>query len=158
MTRSVARELAMRVVFAISEGGLTAEWALDNIFSSEYYATLAEEDPVYAEGLPRKELRYIRRVVEGVYERSAELENYIGRYSVGWRSERVSRIASAIIKTAMFEVLYMPDIPNAAAINDAIELGKRYETPETVAFINGVLGSFSRAESAVAGTAAELEG
>lgn len=148
----------MRVVFAISEGGLTAEWALDNIFSSEYYATLAEEDPVYAEGLPRKELRYIRRVVEGVYERSAELENYIGRYSVGWRSERVSRIASAIIKTAMFEVLYMPDIPNAAAINDAIELGKRYETPETVAFINGVLGSFSRAESAVAGTAAELEG
>ncbi|MDR1589479.1 MAG: transcription antitermination factor NusB [Oscillospiraceae bacterium] len=148
MTRSVAREIAMRVIFAISEGGLTAEWALDNIFSDEYYATLAEEDSAYAGGPPGNQLQYIRQVVEGVYGRTDELEGYIGRYAVGWRLERVSRVAVAIIKTAMFEVLYMPDIPDAAAINDAVELGKRYETPETAAFINGVLGSFSRAEPA----------
>jgi len=46
----------------------------------------------------------------------------------------------------MYEVLYMPDIPDRAAINEAIELAKRYELPETVSFINGVLGSFSRGE------------
>jgi len=51
------------------------------------------------------------------------------------------------MKTAMFEVLYMDDIPNRAAINEAVELAKRYETQETVAYINGVLGSFSRGES-----------
>jgi len=46
----------------------------------------------------------------------------------------------------MYEVLYMPDIPDGAAINEAVELAKRYETPETVSFINGILGSFSRKE------------
>lgn len=147
----------MRVVFAVSEGGLTAQWALENIFGGEYYATLAEEDPVCAGGPPGEQLPYIRRVVEGVYERSEELEGYIGRYSVDRRSKRVSRVAAAIIKTAMFEVLYMPDIPNAAAINEALELGKRYEAAETVAFINGVLGGFSRTELAAERTA-ESEG
>ena len=40
----------------------------------------------------------------------------------------------------------MPDVPNAAAINEAVEIAKKYETPETVKFINGILGSFSRQE------------
>ena len=46
----------------------------------------------------------------------------------------------------MFEVLYMPDVPNKAAINEAVELAKKYEEPSTVPFINGVLGSFERSE------------
>ena len=48
--------------------------------------------------------------------------------------------------TTMYEVLYMPDVPDSAAINEAVELAKKYEEPETVPFINGVLGSFSRHE------------
>ena len=50
------------------------------------------------------------------------------------------------MKTAMYEVLYMPDIPNSAAINEAVELAKDYEEPDTVRFINGILGSFVRGE------------
>ena len=46
------------------------------------------------------------------------------------------------MRCAMCEILYMDDVPNAAAINEAVELAKGYEEPETVAFINGVLGSF----------------
>ena len=52
----------------------------------------------------------------------------------------------AIMKVAMFEVMYMPDVPDAAAINEAVELAKRYDPPETVSFVNGVLGSFVRGE------------
>ena len=44
------------------------------------------------------------------------------------------------------EILYMPDVPNGAAINEAVEIAKKYETPETVKFINGILGSFVRQE------------
>jgi len=55
-------------------------------------------------------------------------------------------VASAVMRVAMYEVMYMPDIPNAAAINEAVEIAKKYETPETVKFINGILGSFSRQE------------
>jgi N utilization substance protein B len=50
------------------------------------------------------------------------------------------------MKLAMFEVLYMPEVPPSAAINEAVEIAKRYDPPETVKFVNGVLGSFSRNE------------
>ena len=51
------------------------------------------------------------------------------------------------MKTAMFEILYMPDIPNKVSINEAVELAKAYEEPETIPFVNGVLGSFVRGEA-----------
>lgn len=47
------------------------------------------------------------------------------------------------MRVAMYEILYMQDIPNGAAINEAVEIAKKYETPETVKFINGILGSFA---------------
>lgn len=50
------------------------------------------------------------------------------------------------MRVAMYEILYMPDIPNGAAINEALEIAKKYETPETVKFMNGILGSFVRQE------------
>ena len=57
-------------------------------------------------------------------------------------------VAAAIMRTGMYEVLYVPDVPNAAAINEAVEIAKRYETQEVVSFVNGILGSFVRAEFA----------
>ena len=50
------------------------------------------------------------------------------------------------MRVAMYEILYMQDIPNAAAINEALELVKHYEEPEVVSFVNGILGSFVRGE------------
>ena len=50
------------------------------------------------------------------------------------------------MRVAMYEILYTQDIPNGAAINEAVEIAKKYETPETVKFINGILGSFVRQE------------
>ena len=52
----------------------------------------------------------------------------------------------AVLRCAICEVMYMDDIPNSAAINEAVELAKGYDEPETVAFINGVLGGFMRGE------------
>jgi N utilization substance protein B len=144
MRRSDAREIAMRVIFAVFEGGVTASWALETIFDDTYYASLAAEDKAFSARPSARQRNYIDRVVNGVYAHADELNEYMGKYSVGWRIERVSRVASAIIKMAMFEALYIEDVPTASAINEAVELGKRYVTPETVAYINGVLGSFSR--------------
>ena len=50
------------------------------------------------------------------------------------------------MRVAMYEILYMPDIPAAAAINDAVEIAKKYEDGKVVSFINGILGAFVRAE------------
>jgi N utilization substance protein B len=148
MTRSEAREVAVRLCFAVSENPRDPEELLSETFDGEYYASLKTEDELYGKRPGEDQIGYIRRIVKGTYEHGPELDGYIQKYAVGWSFERISRIAVAIIKTAMYEVLYMPDVPPRAAINEAIEIGKRYEPPETVAFINGVLGSFTREETA----------
>jgi len=146
MTRTVAREIAVRLCFSISENPSDPSELISQVFEEGYYSTLASEDKLYKTPPDSKQLEYITRLIMGVTDHSAELDGYIDKYSVGWKFGRISRTAVAIMKTAMFEVLYMPDIPDKASINEAVELAKRYEPPETVSFVNGVLGSFSREE------------
>ena len=114
--------------------------------TKEAFAVLVEEDPLYQEVPNAKQAEYIRRLVKGVDEHAAELDGYIEKYAKGWKFSRIPLVASAIMRVAMYEILYMPDVPNGAAINEAVEIAKKYETPETVKFINGILGSFVRQE------------
>ena len=151
MSRTVAREIAVRLCFALSENPSDPDSFLSQTFEEEYYSSLQSEDDLYKDKPDEKQLDYITHLVTGVFEHSAELDGYIDTYAVGWRFGRISRTAAAIMRIAMFEVLYMPEIPDKAAINEAVELAKRYESPETVSFINGVLGSFTRGESVGAG-------
>ncbi len=148
MTRSSAREIAVQMVYALSFGDRSAEEVLEGQLDPARFQELAEELPLYAHYPDEKQERYIRSLVNGVFSHGPELDDYIARYSVGWAFSRISRIAAAIMRTAMYEVLYMPEIPNAAAINEAVEIAKHYEPQEVVSFINGILGSFSRAEFA----------
>jgi N utilization substance protein B len=146
MTRTTAREIAVRLCFGLSENPQDPNTVIGNTFDEEYYASLAGEDEIFEAYPDGVQLDYIGRIVRGVSEHGAELDGYIEKYAVGWKFGRISRTAVAILKTAMFEILYMPDVPDKAAINEAVELAKRYEEPATVPFINGVLGSFSRNE------------
>ena len=146
MKRNAAREIAVRLCFCVSENPSDPGKLVSDVFDGEYYSTLAAEDKLYGVRPNAKQLDYISCLVVGVFEHSAELDGYIDKYAVGWKFGRISRTAVAIMKTAMYEVLYMPDVPDRAAINEAVEMAKSYETPETVSFINGVLGTFSRAE------------
>ena len=146
MVRTVAREIAMRLCFCVSENPSDPKELLSRVFNEEYYSTLKTEDKLYRQSPDAKQIDYITSLVMGTYEHLAELDGYIDKYAVGWRFGRISATALAIMKTAMFEVLYMPEVPDRAAINEAVELAKRYELPETVSFINGVLGAFAREE------------
>ena len=146
MTRTVAREIAVRLCFSISENPSDPKALMSQVFEEEYYSSLKTEDKLYWESPDARQLDYISTLVTGVFEHAAELDGYIDKYAVGWKFGRISRTAVSIMKVAMFEVLYMPDVPDKAAINEAIEMAKRYEPPETVPFINGLLGSFSRSE------------
>jgi len=148
MTRSNAREIAVQLVFSLSFGNDSAQNLLDTQLTEERFEELAAEMPLYGKFPDEKQLQYIRNLVQGVFEHGPELDDYISRYAVGWSFARIPRMAAAIMRTAMYEVLYMPDIPNAAAINEAVEIAKNYEPQEVVSFVNGILGSFVRAEFA----------
>ncbi|SHI08219.1 NusB antitermination factor [Sporobacter termitidis DSM 10068] len=150
MTRTAAREIAVRLCFGLSENPKDPAQLLGDMFDEEYYDSLKEEDEAFSSYPDELQMDYISRIIRGVCDHGAELDGYIEKYAVGWKFGRISRTAVAILKTAMFEIMYMPDVPNKAAINEAVELAKRYEEPMTVPFINGVLGSFSRSEATFA--------
>ena len=144
MTRTVAREIAIQLSFAAQLAGDDARETADTFFSREYFATLAEEDPLFLEYPDEKQLDYIRRLTGLVYDHMYELNHMIEKYARGWRLERISRVAAAIMRCAMCEILYMDDVPNAAAINEAVELAKRYGGERSFAFVNGILGSVAK--------------
>lgn len=146
MTRTTAREIAIHLSYELGFSSLSAEELLEARLDPEAFRTLEEEDEIYREMPNEKQRKYIRQLVTGVGEHSAELDSYIGKYAVGWSFSRISRMASAIMRVAMYEILYMPEIPNGAAINEAVEIAKKYEDPEVVSFINGILGTFVRKE------------
>ena len=146
MVRKTAREIAINLSYEQSFTDKPIDTLLDERLTADTFATLAEEDPIYTEAPNAKQADYIRRLVKGVDEHAAELDGYIAKYAKGWSFARIPLVASAIMRVAMYEMLYMPDIPNGAAINEAVEIAKKYETPETVKFINGILGSFVRQE------------
>ena len=146
MLRNTAREIAIHLSYELSFTDKTVEELLKDRLSKESFELLAEEDALYKDPPNASQAEYIRRLVQGVNEHAAELDGYIAKYAKGWSFARIPLVASAIMRVAMYEVLYMPDIPNGVAINEAVEIAKRYETPETVKFMNGILGSFVRQE------------
>ncbi len=148
MVRNTAREIAVHLSYERSFNNTPIDRLLDERLTAERFASLAEEDALYEEKPNAKQAEYIRRLVKGVDEHAAELDGYIAKYAKGWNFSRIPLVASAIMRVAMYEIFYMPDIPNSVAINEAVEIAKKYETPEVVKFINGILGTFVRQEAA----------
>ena len=149
MTRTAAREIAVHYAFALSFSDLTAQELLEWELTHDRFAEVAEieeVEPLYKEFPDKRQEDYIRRLVLGIGGHEYELDEYIGKYAIGWKFHRIPRIATAIMRVAMYEVMYMPEIPGAAAINEAVELAKGYEDEKMVSFINGILGSFIRKE------------
>ena len=146
MTRTVAREIAVMLGFALADAPERTDEVLESFFDKEYYESLGAEHTLFSEYPRKKHQAYIRTIVSGVAERREELDGYIEKYSRGWKLSRISRIAASLLRKAMCHVLYLDEVPDSVAINEAVELSKGYEEPETVSFINGILGSFMREE------------
>ena len=146
MKRTAARELSIQLSFAAASGSSPADALLDSFFDPEHYGSLVSEQELFAEYPDEQQMEYIRRLTCLTAENRSEIDGFIERYAKGWKLERISRTALAVMRCAICEILYMEDIPNAAAINEAVELDKNYDDPDTVAFVNGVLGGFMRGE------------
>ena len=146
MTRSMAREIAVLLGFSLTSNTEDTDACLDRFFEEEHYASMASENEAFAEFPDRRQMEYIRNVVRLIAEHRDELDARIETYARGWKVSRIDRTASAILRCAMCEILWLPDVPTATAINEAVELAKKYEDEDIVAFINGILGSFVRTE------------
>jgi len=136
MTRRDARRHAFALVFQLpfhKEGTVEA---------------LAEAKKWYYEDLetrPKgKNAEYVDRVVWGVFDRQAQIDNVIETFLRDWDIDRINKVDLAIMRLAIYEMLCEPDVPLGTAVNEAVEIAKEFGTDESSAFINGVLGNVSR--------------
>ena len=110
----------------------------------EYYPALSQENDVYSDRPSKAHLGYIDCVVSGVANRSEELNAQISRFSIGWDISRISKLTRSIMQLAIFEILYLEDVPAGVAVSEAVRIAKLYDGNEAGSFINGILGSFAR--------------
>lgn len=144
MTRANARELAVHLIYGRDFTGEEPEVVVETRLNKEYYAKLSQENQVYEERPTRTQRAYIDQVVAGVANRADELNAEIQKYSIGWDVARISRLARTVMQLAMFEILYIEDVPTGVAISEAVRIAKMYDGDDTGSFVNGILGAFAR--------------
>ena len=129
MTRREAREQAFILIF---EKSFQKETDLDELIH------FAEENEIFkADG-------YSVKLSQNTVENIEKIDDLIESSLKGWNYSRVSKTSKAILRMAVSEMLYSEDVPVGAAINEAVELAKKYASDDEPAFINGVLGSVAR--------------
>ena len=147
MTRADARELAVHLIYGRNFTGEEPEEVVAVRLNKEYYTQLSAENEIYTERPSRKQLQYIDSVVAGVANREEYLNQQIQQYSIGWNVSRISRLTRAVLQLALYEIQYVEDVPAGVAVSEAVRLAKKYDGDDTGSFVNGILGSFVRAQA-----------
>lgn len=148
MTRANARELAVHLIYGRNFTGEEPQQVVSTRLDREYYAQLSEENDVYSERPSRAQLAYIDGVVSGVANREEELNAFISKFAIGWDISRISRLARSVMQLAIYEILFVDDVPTGVAVSEAVRIAKKYDGDDTGAFVNGILGAFARSLTA----------
>ena len=144
MTRANARELAVHLIYGREFTREEPQQVVSVRLNKEYYAKLSQENQVYEDRPSRAQMAYIDNVVAGVANREEELNATIQQFSIGWDVSRISKLTRSIMQLAIFEILYVDDVPTGVAISEAVRIAKMYDGDDTGAFVNGILGAYSR--------------
>ena len=123
--RRKARELALQVLYQTETTGIEEDSALELVLEN------FQAD--------KKAVSYARSLIDGVLEERSKIDGLIEDQSEHWRMERMAMVDRNILRIAAYEVLYVKDVPATVAINEALEIAKRYAEPESIRFINGIL-------------------
>lgn len=131
MSRSTAREhlfqLTFEQLFSEDKNDVTLEAYLMD-------ASLTESDK-----------QYVRKAYDGIYTHLDELKGIIAKYSNGFNIDRIYKPDLAAMIVSVYEMKYVPEVPAAVSINEAVELVKRYSTEKSKSYVNGVLASVNKA-------------
>lgn len=132
MSRTAARDAATRLIYQWQLGGDAGLDALD--------------ETIEVDKLDSDDTTYIDEVFHGVIEQVGAVDEKVRALDGDWKIERISKVELSIIRLAVYEMFYRDDVPTKVAINEAVELAKRYGSEQAGKFVNGVLGGVARAE------------
>lgn len=132
MSRIQAREKVFTLVYEYLFNSEKSEITLNDYLQD---AKLSDDD-----------ISYIQNVYNGVIDKYSELCEYVYRYAEGFKPERIFKIDMSILLLAIYELLYVKDIPFSVTCNEAVNLAKTYSTEKSPSFINGILANIIKKE------------
>ncbi|MDL1963519.1 MAG: transcription antitermination factor NusB [Deltaproteobacteria bacterium] len=127
INRRKARELALQALFYMDMSQNDSKEAV-KLFCENFVTS-------------KKDLSFFFRLVNGVVKARPEIDSVVERFSSNWKISRMAIVDKNIIRIAVYEMLFCSDIPSKVSINEAIDIGKKFGTEESGAFINGILDS-----------------
>lgn len=130
MARKDAREAAMKILYQWDMLGEYKQVTLDDL-ALEF-------------SLEDRDLEYIKDILDGFVLQKDKINKIIADRTKGWTLDRLSKVDLAILRLALYEIIYRSDIPDSVSINEGVELAKKYGNEKSGAFINGVLGQYVR--------------
>ena len=133
MGRRNARKLAFYLLFQYDFADAADYEEVKNTF-----LTLNEEE------MTDNDRNYVIEKTDGTMANIDRIDEIIGNYAIGWSVDRLSKVDKAILRLAVYEIKFAPDVPDGVAVNEAVELAKEYGEDKSPAFINGVLNSISK--------------
>ena len=127
MNRKLSREKTMELLFGMTLSKDTIEVTIEN-FVDNYEGDIKEID-----------LTYVKQALIGIENNKEEIDKVIEENLHNWKLDRISKVNLSILRLSTYEVLYDKEIPRSVAINEALEITRRYSEEKSVGFINGVL-------------------
>jgi N utilization substance protein B len=134
MIRGEARELVMKLLFQMEAQDDYGKSIRDKFYNE------------YAEGESQK--KYMNDLLDSIIENRDIIDNTIDKYSMNWNIGRMAKVDLAITRLAVAEIMILEDVPDSVAINEAINIAKKYSTEESSKFINGILGKIEKDKNA----------
>ena len=134
--RTKARKRALDVLFSADVRQISLTEAL------ETEAARAASEPARSASW-----LYAREIVDGVIDHNEEIDETIATYARGWTLERMPAVDRALLRIAVWEILFNPDVPAAVAVDEAVEAAKILSTDESASFVNGILGTIASTAS-----------
>ena len=131
MSRSTAREHLFQLTF-------------EQLFSEDKNDVTLEAYLMDA-SLTDSDKPYVRKAYDGIYTHLDELKGIVAKYSNGFNIDRIYKLDLAAMIVSVYEMKYVPEVPAAVSINEAVELVKRYSTEKSKSYVNGVLASVNKA-------------
>lgn len=132
MGRREQREQIFKLVFQLEFN--------DKAEMPEQMRLYLEQEEIQSE----KDCVYISEKFEKIQEKVSELDALINEQATGWKTDRMGKVDLAIIRLAVYEIKYDDSVPTSVAINEAVELAKKFGQDESSSFVNGVLAKFSK--------------
>lgn len=128
MSRRTAREHIFKMIFQTE---FHSEEEVDDAFDN-YKENIVDAND--------SDMKFIKNEVKGIIENKGAIDDTINRYAEGWEIKRIAKVDLAILRLAVYEILYADDIPNKVSANEAVELAKLFSSDKSPSFINGVIG------------------